>query len=375
MILKKVLFVATVVREHINVFHVPFLKMFKELGWETSVAARNDYFTNPNDCIIPFCDNYYDICFERNPFKLGNVTAYYDLKALIEKGDFDIIHCHTPVGGALTRLAARNARKKGSTVIYTAHGFHFFKGASLINWMLYYPMENFLSRYTDKIITINFEDYKIAKHFHSPHTYYVNGVGIDPDVFCTNENTEQSVRKELGISENTCIIISVGELIKRKNYITIFKALERIKDKDFLCLICGQGVLENQLIDYVKKSNLSTKVKFLGFRRDIPRLLHGSQIFVFPSLQEGLPVAVMEAMGSEKPIVASDIRGTNDLVKDNVNGYLLAPNDIDGFASKISYLIENPSIANSMGKKSREMIKPYYIDEVIEEMKNIYFSE
>ena len=127
--MKKVLFVATVVKTHIMEFHIPYLKMFKEMGWETVVAARNDY-ENPADCVIPYCDTYYNIPFERNPLKLGNLKAYTDLKKVIDGGGYDIIHCHTPVGAMLTRLAAKQARKNGTKVFYTAHGFHFYKGVS-----------------------------------------------------------------------------------------------------------------------------------------------------------------------------------------------------------------------------------------------------
>ena len=176
--MKKVLFVATVVKTHIMEFHIPYLKMFKEMGWETAVAARNDY-ENPADCVIPYCDTYYNVPFERNPLKPGNLKAYKELKHIIDEGEYDIIHCHTPVGAMLTRLAAKQARKQGTKVFYTAHGFHFYKGAPVINWILYYPVEKWLSRYTDVLITINKEDYERAKTFKAGKVCYVPGVGID----------------------------------------------------------------------------------------------------------------------------------------------------------------------------------------------------
>ena len=176
--MKKVLFVATVVKTHIMEFHIPYLKMFKEMGWETAVAARNDY-ENPADCLITYCDIYYNIPFERNPLKPGNLKAYKELKHIIDEGEYDIIHCHTPVGAMLTRLAAKQARKQGTKVFYTAHGFHFYKGAPAINWLLYYPVEKWLSRYTDVLITINKEDYERAKTFKAGKVCYVPGVGID----------------------------------------------------------------------------------------------------------------------------------------------------------------------------------------------------
>lgn len=159
---KKILFVATVVKTHIMQFHIPYLKMLQQMGWETAVAARNDY-ENPEDCRIPHCDHYEDIPFERMPWKLGNIRAYRMLKELIRRENYDVIHCHTPVGAMIARLAAADARKKGTKVVYTAHGFHFFNGAPRINWLLFYPAEWLLAPLTDVLITINQEDYLRAK--------------------------------------------------------------------------------------------------------------------------------------------------------------------------------------------------------------------
>ena len=151
---KRVLIIATVVKTHIMQFHIPTLKLFKDMGWETAVAARNDY-ENPEDCQIPYCDRFYDIPFERSPFMPQNVECYKKLKDVIDQGDYQIIHCHTPVGGVLGRLAARKARKKGTRVLYTAHGFHFYQGAPLKNWLMYYPVEKLCSFFADDIITVS----------------------------------------------------------------------------------------------------------------------------------------------------------------------------------------------------------------------------
>ena len=215
--MKKVLFVATVVKMHIMVFHIPYLKMFKKMGWETAVAARNDY-DDPDECAIPYCDTYYDIPFERNPIKLSNLKAYRSLKDIIDKGDYDIIHCHTPVGAMLTRLAAKTARKHGTKVFYTAHGFHFYRGAPAINWLLYYPVEKWLSLYTDVLITINNEDYERAKTFNAGKVCYVPGVGIDLNKFNVGHIDKAKKRREIGINTDDFVLLSVGELSKNKNH-------------------------------------------------------------------------------------------------------------------------------------------------------------
>ena len=234
---KKVLFTATVVKTHINVFHLPYLKWFKEQGYEVHVAAKNDFINEP--CIIPNCDKHYDINFARFPFSKANIKAYKQLKKLIQENNYDIIHCHTPVAGVLTRLAAKN--NKNTTVIYTAHGFHFFKGAPLINWLIYYPVERFCAGFTDKLITINREDYERAKRFKlrkNGKVYYVPGVGIDLEKIQNLKVDVKQKKAELCIQENTPVLLSVGELNKNKNHEIVLQALNKIKDKNFIYLIC-----------------------------------------------------------------------------------------------------------------------------------------
>ena len=304
--MKKVLFVATVVKTHIMEFHIPYLKMFKEMGWETAVAARNDY-ENPADCVIPYCDIYYNIPFERNPLKPGNLKAYKELKHIIDEGEYDIVHCHTPVGAMLTRLAAKQARRKGTKVFYTAHGFHFYKGAPAINWILYYPVEKWLSRYTDVLITINKEDYERAKTFKASKVCYVPGVGIDLKKFNEGYVNKEQKRREIGVSANDFVLLSVGELIPRKNHEVVIRALSVLKQLDKLIhieyVICGRGAYEIDLKKLAEELDVADHVHFLGYRNDISEICNCADLFVFMSHQEGLPVALMEAMACGLPAV------------------------------------------------------------------------
>ena len=195
--MKKVLFTATV-DSHILHFHIPYLKLFKENGYEVHVATNGDEK-------IPYCDVKHKISFERSPIKLNNLKAIKQLKKVIDKEKFDIIHCHTPMGSVVTRLAAKKARKNGTRVIYTAHGFHFYKGASLFNWLFFYPVEKYLSKYTDTLITINTEDYELAKNkFHLNDIYYIPGVGVDKEKFSINlsEKEKHKLRETLGIKDS-----------------------------------------------------------------------------------------------------------------------------------------------------------------------------
>lgn len=372
--MKKVLFVATVVKTHIMEFHIPYLKMFKEMGWETAVAARNDY-ENPADCVIPYCDIYYNIPFERNPLKPGNLKAYKELKHLIDEGEYDIIHCHTPVGAMLTRLAAKQARKQGTKVFYTAHGFHFYKGAPAINWILYYPVEKWLSRYTDVLITINKEDYERARTFKAGKVCYVPGVGIDLKKFNAGYVNKEQKRKEIGVSADDFVLLSVGELIPRKNHEVVIRALSVLKQLDKLnhieYVICGRGAYEADLRKLAEELDVADHVRFLGYRNDISEICNCADLFVFMSHQEGLPVALMEAMACGLPAVCSNIRGNTDLIEDGVTG-LLANNTPEEVAQSISKMKSDTALRNRVASAALQKIRQFDLSSVEDEMTKIY---
>lgn len=364
---KKVLFTATVVKTHINVFHLPYLKWFKEQGYEVHVAAKNDFINEP--CIIPNCDKYYDINFARFPFSKANIKAYKQLKKLIQENNYDIIHCHTPVAGVLTRLAAKN--NKNTTVIYTAHGFHFFKGAPLINWLIYYPVERFCAGFTDKLITINREDYERAKRFKlrkNGKVYYVPGVGIDLEKIQNLKVDVKQKKAELCIQENTPVLLSVGELNKNKNHEIVLQALNKIKDKNFIYLICGRGILKEYLERKTQELHLENKVKLLGYRSNVIEILKTADLFIFPSKREGLPVSIIEAMTARLSVIASNVRGNRDLItKEN----LFEPDDIVALTSLIEKRLE--AIENKKLKKvTYTNLEQYSLTNILKQMVKIY---
>lgn len=370
----KILYVATVVKTHIMEFHIPYLKMLKEMGWETTVAARNDY-ENPLDCVIPYCDTYFDIPFERNPFKLENLKAYRRLKKIIDEGEYDIIHCHTPVGAMLTRLAAQDARKRGCKVFYTAHGFHFYKGAPLFNWIAYYPVEKWLARKTDVLITINKEDYNRAKNFKAKKVVYVPGVGIDTNKFSRYIGNRDKKRAELGLKKSDFVVLSVGELIARKNHAVVIDALAELKNKGKLSgiqyIVCGRGPLENNLRKRASAIGISDHVHFLGYRNDVSEICNAADLFVFMSFQEGLPVALMEAMACGLPVICSNIRGNTDLVANGKYGEII-DNTAQAVASAIIRLKNDANLRASYSLGAISAIKQFALSSVESEMRNIY---
>ena len=287
-----------------------------------------------------------------------------------------MIHCHSPIGGLLTRIDANKYRKAGTKVIYTAHGFHFYKGAPLKNWLLYFPVEWICSFFTDMLITINKEDFALAKkHMHVKHVTYIPGVGVDLKKFSSNTLTNEeklTIRRSLGIKDNEKMLLSVGELIPRKDHETAIRAIHKLNDKRIKYFICGQGALHDHLQTLINDLGLSDNVKLLGFRTDISELCCCADMFVFPSRQEGLPVALMEAMASGLPCVVSDIRGNTDLIDDGKGGFLCKPNDVDGFAQKIKMLLSDRDLSTSMSVYNTNKLKKYDISAINSQMKRIY---
>ncbi len=367
--MKKVLFTATV-DSHILQFHLPYLKWFKEQGYEVHVATNGDEK-------IPYCDVKHKITFERSPMKINNIKAIFKLKKIIEKEKFQIIHTHTPMGSVVTRLAAKKARKKYKTrVIYTAHGFHFFKGAPLINWIVFYPIEKYLSKYTDCLITINEEDYNLAKaKFKAKKIELVNGVGVDENRFDFKMSDEEKheLRQSLGLKDDDFVIIYVAELINRKNHYMILNTMNKIhNNQNIKLLLVGNGDLKEEYTKYIKENKLEKNVRMLGYRKDVPQLMKISNIAISTSKQEGLPVNVMEAMISELPDIVTNCRGNRDLIKNGKNGYVIEQDDESTLYKRIMDLYKNKDLRDKMGYQSKKMIESFELERVIKELTDIY---
>lgn len=365
--MKKVLFTATVT-SHILAFHIPYLEYFKKNGYEVHVASNRD-----ED--IPFCDKLHIVSFERSPFKKNNINAYKELKKIIEEEKFDIIHTHTPVGGVITRFVARKSRKDGTRIIYTAHGFHFYKGAPKKNWLLYYPIEKVLSRFTDDLITINQEDYTLARRkFKAKNTYLINGVGVNSEKFKRNltEDEKLKLRREIGLEENDIVLIYVAEITKGKNQKMLLDVVEKLQESNIKLILVGKDSLNGEIHKLISQKKLGDRIHMLGFRRDIANLIEISDIYVSASDREGLPVNIMEAMNMEIPIVATNCRGNRDLILDRETGFLVPINDVDNFVDKIRTVLREKKLVEKMVEKSKERIKQYDLDSVKADMIKIY---
>ena len=361
---QKILFVATV-DSHIELFHLPYLKMFKDRGYEVHVATDSNKK-------IKYCDKKIKLPIKRSPFRFSNLKAIFVLKKILKTEKYNIIHCHTPMGGVVARFAATKARRNGTRVIYTAHGFHFYEGAPVLNWLLYYPVEKWLSKYTDTLITINTEDFERAKARFGKRCLdiqYMPGVGVDAKKFekKLSEKQKKDLKKSLGLSGDDKVLICVGRLDKNKNQGFLIKAMRELLwiDDRYHLLLVGPDENNGKCQKMANRFGVSEYVHFLGFRDDIVKLLQISDVVVSASRREGLPVNLVEAAMLDLPIVAIDCRGNRD-VCEMVGGKLVDEGDTLDFTK----YVERKSNSNKKYDKSE-----YTVKHILKEMEKVYFRK
>lgn len=382
--MKKALIVAGTA-SMIQQFNLNNIEILEKLGYQVDITANFDfgstfslekvkYFQNR---LLNENKNVYNISFTRDLSDIKNMLkSYKQIKNLIETNQYTLIHCHMPICSAITRLACKHARtQEDLKVIYTAHGFHFYKGAPIQNILAYKTVEKWMARYTDALITINQEDYAVAKKFRfkqDGEAYYVPGIGIDTKRYQNIKVDKKEKRKELNISEDKFVILSVGELNDNKNHQIVLRALSICNNKKLVYLICGEGFLKTELKNLSKELMIENQVKLLGYRTDIIEIMKIADVFVHPSKREGLPVALMEAMACNLPIIASNVRGNTDLVENNINGFVCNVNKIETYVEALNLMYENKVLLKKMGENNLERIQAFDLHIVKKEMKKIY---
>lgn len=313
----------------------------------------------------------YNVPFSRLPLTTGNLEACKMLKKIVNDNKYDIIHCHTPIASACARFVCRKVRKKGTRVFYTAHGFHFYKGSPFINKLVFYPIEKICAHYTDTLITINSEDFALAKKkLKAKKVAYVQGVGINIEKFRNANVNREEKREEIGVPKDAYTVISIGELNKNKNHQAVISAISKINDSNVHYVIVGDGPLKEYLENLKKECGVSDRVHLLGKRRDVSELLKCADVYVHPSYREGLPVAVMEAMTSGLPCIVSDIRGNRDLIVHEKGGIVIEENNAESYKNAIINMRSCDSAKYSLFNMNES--QNYSIDKINTVMRELY---
>lgn len=350
-------------------FLVPHMINLVENGFEVEIACSD--VGGRTEEIRKKLDGYvkeiYIVRLHRSPLSLDNLNGYKDMKTIIQRKKYDIIWTNEPVMGVVTRLAAQKARKNGTKVLYMVHGFHFYEGAPKLNWMIYYPIEKLMASKADVIVTVNREDYKRAQTMNAKRVEYIHGIGINTSRLTLGEG-KNNLRAELGMAEDDFIVLSVGELNENKNQKTILKAISLMNDSKVHYILCGKGDQLENLKKLTTELHLEKQVHFLGYRKDVVDICSQADVYVMPSLREGLPVASLEAMYCGLPLVTSDIRGLVDVMEDGVSGYLCKPNDAQGFADCILKLKNDDMMRERAGTHNKKTVIPYCIENTKQEV-------
>lgn len=364
----------------IDQFNRDNLQTLQRLGFQVEVACNfQEGNTISQERILSLQEDltkqgirFHQIPIPRSPLALAKIWQSYQLtKALFKQEDFQLIHFHSPIGAAIGRLAYKHSHLNQAQIIYTAHGFHFYRGAPLANWILYYPIEFLLANETDILITINSEDQVFAEnHLNCKRIEYVPGIGIDTQRFVPEMTRRENMRHQLGLVADEVMLLSVGELNKNKNHREIISILPRLKG-NYKYIICGQGAEEQALKDLVQQLGLSQQINFLGYRADIPDILQAADIYCFPSYREGLSVALMEAMASGLPCVVSDIRGNRDLIDDQ-GGSKFSLGDTETLYQALQSLIDRADLRHQFGAYNRQKMKQFDKEIVQARMSSIY---
>lgn len=362
--MKKVLFISN--HAGFSKFNAPYMEWFHEKGWQVDNVSPG--------IETGYHDNQFDLPINRNPYSISNIKALKDLKKLCKSNQYDLIHCHTPVGGVLGRLCISKKQRNKTKIIYTAHGFHFFKGASKLSWFLFYPIEKILSKRTDCIVTINEEDFNIAnKKFHTL-IKKIDGVGVNLNRFKTVSTQEKIIiRKNNGFNESDFIIVYCAQFIPRKNHkflIDKIKVLRQSIPNLRLCLF-GSGELEDYIKTYTKNNNLDDIVRFLGYRKDAEKLYAMSDLLVSTSLQEGFPINLVEGMSCGLPIVVSNVRGHRDILSYASNNVLFDFTD-DSFERAILKFYKDQDLLKQIGEENIKKAERFSIQNSLKSMEVIY---
>ena len=366
--MKKILYVTTVSRT-VNAFLVPHIMMLLDQGYLVDIACCVDQ--DVNDILLNRGVEVYDLPFTRNPLDLRNLKAFKKLSKIQKENRYETVHVHTPIAALYGRLL--KLKYHTLKTVYTVHGFHFHQGGSLSGWLMYYPIEWVMAKFTDQLITINDEDFERGKRLGARATYKVNGVGVTVSDYQLRDYEAKFNRYKYDLAKDDFVILMIAEVNKNKNHQQMIQAVELLKQrgKSVKVLCAGEGSLFDEVVAEVEKRGLSDSIHMLGYRTDIKELIGVSDIGILLSYREGLPRNIMELMACGKPVIGTNIRGIRDLVIDGETGFLVPVGDAVTTAECIEKLMSDAELVSVMGVRALEEVEKYNVESVIGELKKL----
>lgn len=363
------LLMVTTVPTTVRAFLMPFAQHFRRLGWRVDALAAPG--TTWSACADAF-DRVFPVEWSRNPLEPGNLRRAPQLvRALVEREDYDLVHVHTPVAAFVTRYALRSLRKRGRpVVIYTAHGFHFYRGGTKLRNTIFLTLESIAARWTDYLVVINQEDNEAARHYRllAPERIcYIPGIGIDLSHYCpasTPDSAVDRVRQAMKLSPTECFFLMIAEFAPNKRHRDALHALAALGRSHVHLAFAGEGPLQAAMQQLATDLGLHKQVHFLGQRRDIPTLISASVATLLLSQREGLPRSVMESLSLATPVIGASNRGARDLLAAG-GGLLVEVGDVQGLAHSMAWIIDHPERAGALGRQGQAQLGPYDLRRVI----------
>lgn len=368
--------IVTTIAGAIEDFILPFVYHYRQLGWQVDGVAVD--ITSNQACVEAF-NNSWDVPWSRNPLDLRNfIHAVPKIQEILIRGDYDLVHVHTPVAAFVTRYAiAQLKMKQKPQVIYTAHGFHFHRQGNPVTNQIFLNLERLAGRWTDYLITINREDEAAARKHRlvaNERIFYTPGIGLELDKYDLTRVTEAqktAIRQELQLEDSDVLLLTVAEFTPNKRHRDQLLALKQLERPEIHLAFAGDGETRPATEQLAQELDLSDRVHFLGFRYDIPALIYASRSLLLTSQREGLPRSIMEAFCGSTPVIGTKVRGIQDLLADDC-GLLLEVGDIAGLSRAIAHMVDNPNEAQRMGANGRRKIATYDVKNIIEQYSQIY---
>lgn len=351
-------------------FLLPHIQDLKSYGAEVDCVCTKTGFWF-DELKNKYGLNMIDIAMKRSPVNLTNWKAYKAVKQLQKQKKYNLIYCQQPTGGMIGRFVGKKFKLP---VIYTAHGFFFYKGNNKLKNFVFKTAEKIMAKYTDALITMNNEDFEACKNWKCKNTFKINGIGIDDTKYDNSTFNKLEFKKSLGLAEEDKVILSVSEFIKRKNYPTMLESFKELlkTENNIKYILCGTGILFEEMKEYAKTLGIADNTLFLGYRKDINKIMQISDVFFHQSFQEGLTMSIMEAMHFGLPVVTSNVRGNVDLIDNNKGGIITECRDVVSQAGALKTILNNKQSSAQMGAYNKERVKDFYLDTVREQLKEIY---